>query len=166
MSKEVIRPKQYRIYKPYKKNEGAASAFQLKLTLDNEASLGKQRVVELFWVATNQTGVNESTGHSMFGWDDSSKSITMKLGLPDVGELLCLFDRDKEEISLFHQIKSGNTVLKMKEIQNKQGVGFRFQMSAKRDDSLTKVGHNVSMADSKVLKQLLKDFVSLYHDWL
>ena len=166
MTKETIRPKEYRVYKPYGESKGAASAFQVKITLDSEESPGKKRIVELFWVCTNQTGQNSSTGNASFGWSDPKQSITMKMGLPDIGEILSLLEGDKEEISLFHQNRSGNTVAKMKQAQTKSGPAFGFQMSSKKGDNLTKVRHNFSMSDSKILKRLLQDYISLYHDWL
>ena len=166
MGKEILRPREYRIYKPYGKSDGGASAFQVKITLDSEAGPGKTRLVEMFWVAVNQIGTNEATGNAAFGWDDSKQCITMKMGLTDIGELLSLFDGDKEEINLFHKNKAGNTVAKMKQAQNKSGTVYYFQMSSKRGNDLIKVRHNISLSDAKILRQLLKDYVSLYHDWL
>tara|TARA_R100000005_G_C4886613_1_gene135563 strand:+ start:56 stop:559 length:504 start_codon:yes stop_codon:yes gene_type:complete len=164
--REVKRPPEYRIYKPYKEDSGAASSFQLKITNDSDAPSGRQRKVELFWVSCQQTGVNKETKNASFGWDDSTKSATMKLGLVDVGELLLFLEGKKEDVSLFHQNRSGNTVVKMKKAQNKSGPVISFQMSSKREGNpLVKISHYISMGESQIILQLLKDFVSVYHNW-
>jgi len=162
--KKVDRPVEYRIYKPYKESGGAASGFQMKITHDSEAKWNK-RAVDLFWVATNQVGINPETKNPKFGWDDTSKSATMKLGLMDVGELLLILQGKKEEVTLYHQNNHGNTIVKLKKAQTKSGPVLNFQISSKRGDSLVKVSHNISQAEAQILTQLLKDFISSYHSW-
>lgn len=164
MEKKIIRPKEFRIYKPYKENEGSASAFQMKVTIDPEEKWNKKNV-ELFWVATNQVGINKETKNPSFGWDDPKSSATMKLGLVDVGELLVILQGKKPDITLYHQNKSGNTIVKMKQAQSKSGPVLNFQMSSKRGESLVRVNHNISQGEAQVLSQLLRDFVSEYHKW-
>lgn len=162
--KKVDRPVEYRIYKPYKQSDGAASGFQMKITHDPEAKWNK-RSVDLFWVATNQVGINPETKNPKFGWDDTSKSATMKLGLMDVGEILLILQGKKEEVTLYHQNNQGNTIVKLKKAQTKSGPVLNFQMSSKRGEALVKVSHNISQAEAQILIQLLKDFVSSYHSW-
>ena len=162
--KKVDRPVEYRIYKPYKQSDGAASGFQMKITHDPEAKWNK-RSVDLFWVATNQVGINPETKNPKFGWDDNSKSATMKLGLMDVGELLLILQGKKEEVTLYHQNRQGNTIAKLKKAQTKSGPVLNFQMSSKRGEALVKVAHNISQAEAQILIQLLKDFISSYHSW-
>tara|TARA_R110002020_G_scaffold431514_1_gene641572 strand:- start:118 stop:627 length:510 start_codon:yes stop_codon:yes gene_type:complete len=162
--KKVDRPVEYRIYKPYKQSDGAASGFQMKITHDPEAKWNK-RSVDLFWVATNQVGINPETKNPKFGWDDNSKSATMKLGLMDVGELLLILQGKKEEVTLYHQNRQGNTIVKLKKAQTKSGPVLNFQMSSKRGEALVKVAHNISQAEAQILIQLLKDFISSYHSW-
>jgi len=162
--KKIDRPVEYRIYKPYKDDQGAASGFQMKITHDPEAKWNK-RSVDLFWVATNQVGINSDTKNPKFGWDDSSKTATMKLGLMDVGELLLILQGKKEEVTLYHQNKHGNTIAKLKKAVTKSGPVLNFQMSSKRGDDLVKVAHNISQGEAQVLTQLMKDFISSYHSW-
>jgi len=164
--RNVTRPPEYRIYKPYKDDAGAASSFQLKITEDSDAPVGRKRKVEMFWVSCQQTGVNRETKNASFGWDDNTKSATMKIGLVDVGELLLFFSGKKEDLSLFHQNMSGNTVVKMKKSQNKSGPVISFQMSSKREGNpLVKISHYISLGEAEIITQLLKDFVSSYHNW-
>ena len=163
---KVIRPSEYRIYKPYGEDKGAASAFQMKITIDPDAKPGRQRLVELFWVATNQSGMNPTTNNPSFGWDDKTKTATMKLGLMDVGELLAVFQGKKPEVTLYHQNKAGNTIAKLKQGQTKSGPVLNFQMSSKRNDrDLVRVSHNISQGEAQVLSQLLRDFVSACYQW-
>ena len=162
--KKIDRPVEYRIYKPYKETEGAASGFQMKITHNPEAQWNK-RSVELFWVATNQVGLNKETKNPKFGWDDNTKSATMKLGLIDVGELLLILQGKKEEIQLYHQNKNGNTIVKLKKAQTKSGPVLNFQMSSKRGENLVRVAHNISQGEAQILIEVLKDFVSAYHSW-
>jgi len=162
--KKIDRPVEYRIYKPYKDDQGAASGFQMKITHDPEAKWNK-RSVDLFWVATNQVRINSDTKNPKFGWDDSSKTATMKLGLMDVGELLLILQGKKEEVTLYHQNKHGNTIAKLKKAVTKSGPVLNFQMSSKRGDDLVKVAHNISQGEAQVLTQLMKDFISSYHSW-
>jgi len=164
--RNVTRPPEYRIYKPYKDDAGAASSLQLKITEDSDAPVGRKRKVEMFWVSCQQTGVNRETKNASFGWDDSSKSATMKIGLVDVGELLAFLHGKKEDVNLFHQNMSGNTVVKMKKSQNKSGPVISFQISSKREGNpLVKISHYISIGESEIIAQLLRDFVSSYHNW-
>ena len=164
MEKQIIRPNEYRIYKPYGENQGAASAFQMKITLTPDEK--KKRTVDLFWVSTNQTGTDKSSKTARFGWQDSSTSATMKLGIVDVGEILLALRGKREEITLYHQNKSGNTVVKIKRGQGKAGPVLNFQMSSKRGESdLVRVKHNITQGEAQVLDRLLEDFISVYYNW-
>ena len=164
--KQVIRPTEYRIYKPYKESGGAASSFQIKITIDDEAHVSKRRSVDLFWVSCQQAGINKETGNAAFGWDDKTKSATMKLGLVDAGELLMVFQGKRSECNLFHKNPSGNTVVKLKQVESKSGPVIGFQMSSKREGMpLVKITHNISLGEAEIITQLLKDYVSAYHNW-
>jgi hypothetical protein len=80
----------------------------------------------------------------------------MKLGLMDVGELLLILQGKKEEVTLYHQNRQGNTIVKLKKAQTKSGPVLNFQMSSKRGKDLVKVAHNISQAEAQILIQLLK----------
>ena len=161
---QVIRPNEYRIYKPYGEDKGAASAFQMKVTLTPEEK--KKRTVDLFWVSTNQVGTNKQNKTAQFGWQDSTKSATMKLGIVDVGEILLALRGKREEITLYHQNRSGNTVVKIKRAESKSGPVLNFQMSSKRGEAdLVRVKHNITQGEAQILSRLLDDFISEYYKW-
>jgi len=160
---EVIRPKEYRIYKPYDKDKGGASAFQMKVTLTPEEKI--KRKVELFWVAAKQTGVDDNK-NARFGWQDPASSATMKIGMIDVGEILLALRGKKEEVNLYHQNRSGNTVVKINRGSTKNGPVLNFQMSSKRGDSeVVRVRHNITQGEAQVLDHLLSDFISESYRW-
>ena len=163
MTQKVIRPNEYRIYKPYGQDKGGASAFQIKITLTPEDKI--KRKVELFWVASNQTGTDENK-NARFGWQDPKNSATMKIGMIDVGEILLALRGKKEEVTLYHQNKSGNTIVKINRGSTKSGPVLNFQMSSKRGDSeAVRVRHNITQGEAQVLERLLCDFISDSYKW-
>tara|TARA_R110000765_G_scaffold142217_3_gene243376 strand:+ start:5601 stop:6101 length:501 start_codon:yes stop_codon:yes gene_type:complete len=163
VDKEVIRPNEYRIYKPYGEDKGGASAFQMKIT--NTPSEKIKRKVELFWVSANQTGVDENK-NARFGWQEPTGSATMKIGMIDIGEILLALRGKKEEITLYHQNKSGNTIVKITRGSTKSGPVLNFQMSSKRGNAeAVRVRHNITQGEAQILDHLLSDFVSEFYRW-
>ena len=114
----VKRLSEYRIYKPNKQNNGAATKFQVKITEKDYVSAVDRKKVELFIVSTEQTGLDEKQ-NAKFAWNDPTKEVTMKLGIPDVSEMLITLRQMKKVAGtvdgkykgLFHQNPKGNSSL-------------------------------------------------------
>jgi len=167
--------REYRIYKPNKKGAGAASKFQCKT---KTKKIGDKEYPELilFVETAPQTGTDDNDNAS-FAWAQQGKSpssVTMKLGMPDIGEmLLTLTGKTKfvgpppkagrtVESGLFHQNKNGNTSLRLKW---SDGTLFLNLSSQDKNKNVTKVGHSLTPGEAAVLAVLLEEFVVKYHDW-
>ena len=172
-----ILAKEYRIYKPNSKGAGAASKFQCRTkwkTIDNVDYAD----LILFLESAQQTGF-DSNKNASFGWSSNSekgkgKSVTMKLGLPDIGEILLVLKGRKQfvgpepsngrkiEPGLYHQKLKGNTSLRLKWSDGKLYLNISSQDEKK---NITKVSHSITMSEAAVLESLLDGFVKEYHGW-
>jgi hypothetical protein len=168
--------KEFRIYRPNRQNSGAASKLQCAVKKRTKGESSFEDVM-LFWEMAPQIGTDKD-GNAQFDWSkpkgsEATKSITMKLGLPDVGELLLVLTGRKEYVGppkksgqntgpgMFHENATGNAVLKFSQFND----GFYVGMSSKRGEEQLKYGHSISAAEAVILEQLLRDFVSRYHEW-
>jgi len=173
----TIRKKtQWRVYKPNKEKSGAASRLEMKIVSEERSGKdGKEytyRDVQMFWVASPQTGI-DSNGNASFSWKDSNdtKSITLKLGETDIGELLAVLDGEKPEAGkvggkfpgIFHQNARGNTTFSFKRAE---GQGYYIRLAKKpKGGQLTEVKHTLSFGEGQVLKVLLKRAVEQKYQW-
>jgi hypothetical protein len=158
--------REFRIYRPNNAGNGFASKFQMVVK-------EKEKFDEpmVFWEMAEQTGKDEN-GNASFDWSSpkkqSNRSVTIKLGITDVGEILCVlcgvkeFVGQKKEQGLFHKNQLGNTVLKMTRMD--KGL-FYAALSSKKSGEVIQVKHSISLAEGIVLEQLLKEFVSIYYNW-
>ena len=94
-----ILAKEFRIYKPNSKGSGAASKFQCRTKWKTVDSVDYAELI-LFLESAQQTGFDKNKNAS-FGWSTNSeknkgKSVTMKLGLPDIGEMLLVLKGRKQ----------------------------------------------------------------------
>jgi hypothetical protein len=176
ISEKQLQPKEYRIYKPNSKNSGAATKFQCRV---KEVGKGDKKYPELFLFVemAQQTGTDEND-NAKFDWagkeNPNPKSVTMKLGLPDVGEILLVLmgrkkfvgpepkEGQKIESGLFHQNNDGNTSMRLKWDNGKLYLNLSAQDKAK---NLVKVSHSITMAEAVVLEHLLQHFIVAYHAW-
>tara|TARA_R100001509_G_scaffold164543_1_gene142555 strand:+ start:3410 stop:3958 length:549 start_codon:yes stop_codon:yes gene_type:complete len=172
-----ILAKEYRIYKPNSKGSGAASKFQCRTkwkTIDNN----DYAELILFLETASQSGV-DGKGNASFNWSSSGEknkggSVTMKLGLPDIGEMLLVLKGRKKfvgpepkqgrsvEPGLYHQNKNGNTSLRLKWSEGKLYLNISSQDSSKK---VTKISHSITPAEAAVLESLLDNFIVQYHNW-
>lgn len=172
-----ILAKEYRIYKPNSKGSGAASKFQCR-TKWKSIDGNEYPDLILFLESAQQTGF-DSNKNASFGWSTNSdknkgKSVTMKLGLPDIGEMLLVLKGRKQfvgpepkqgrkiEPGLYHQKANGNTSLRLKWSEGKLYLNISSQDEKK---NVTKVSHSIATAEAVVLECLLENFVSEYHNW-
>ena len=167
---------EYRIYKPYK-SKGAAVKFQIKLLKEDKGTYWSHDP-QLFLVAAPEIPSNNE--NAAFAWEDSKKAVTMKLGMPDVGEILLVLGTKKEyvgpfkkadravEMGLYHKNPRGNTILKLKAAKNgnKERV-FYLAVSSQRDKgTAVKVNLTLTHAEGEILRLLLERWVHLAHDMM
>ena len=172
-----ILAKEYRIYKPNAKGSGAASKFQCRTRWKNVDSKECAELL-LFLETAKQTGFDKNKNAS-FGWSTNSeknkdKSVTMKLGLPDIGEILLVLKGRKQfvgpepkggrsiEPGLYHQNKTGNTSLRLKWSEGKLYLNISSQDEKK---NLTKISHSITTSEAVILESLLVCFINEYHKW-
>lgn len=172
-----ILAKEYRIYKPNSKGNGAASKFQCRTKWKTVDGVDYAELV-LFLETAKQTGF-DSNKNASFGWSTSSDknkstSVTMKLGMPDIGEMLLVFmgrkpyvgpepkEGKKIEPGIYHQNKNGNTSLRLKWSEGKLYLNISSQDGSK---NVTKVSHSITPAEATILESLLSNFVVEYHGW-
>ncbi len=162
---------EFRIYKPTKANSGAASAIQTKLT-----DVKGRWELQLFWTAAQQTP--STTENASFGWKDKEKSVIIKLGDPDVGELLAVLcgvkdsmgrkeARDKPGKGLFHKNASGNTTMSLQEQvdENNGEISYRVRLASKVGAKLTQVSHTITIGEAILIKTLLQQWVIASYGW-
>ena len=173
-----ILAKEYRIYKPNSKGNGAASKFQCR-TKWKAVDVVDYAELILFLESAQQTGF-DSNKNASFGWSTNSeknkgKSVTMKLGLQDIGVILLVLTGRKQfvgqepkegrkiEPGLYHQKKNGNTSLRLKWSEKRLYLNLSSQDENK---NVTKVSHSITTAEATVLESLLEAFVVEYHGWI
>ena len=173
-----ILAKEYRIYKPNSKGSGAASKFQCRTKWKSVDGVDYADLI-LFLETAQQTGF-DSNKNASFGWssvknkDKKPKSVTMKLGLPDIGEMLLVLKGRKHfvgpepkagrkiEPGLYHQKAKGNTSLRLKWSEGRLYLNLSSQDENK---NVIKVSHSITTAEAAVLESLLDHFIAKYHGW-
>ena len=164
--------KEFRIYKPNKNNNGAASKWQLS-SKKSEHGI----TTMLFLTMGSQTGI-DSNGNAAFGWTDESKNIIMKLGILDIGELLSVLRGIKSYVGesnnredgkgLYHETEKGNSVLKFyccPPDQYSSTKYYKIVASQKRGNQTIKCYHTISIAEAQILFSLLEKAVIEIHGW-
>jgi hypothetical protein len=159
---------EHRIYKPKQDNSGSASKLQLKQV---PGKYGPE--CYLFWVGTHQTGVDQN-GNASFAWDDPTQSVTIKLEIPDIGEILSVLRHQKKFVGpepkegskpmgLFHKNPRGNTTMQLQRMDN---GSLAFRLAAKRDDGpLVEVKHMITLAEGEILEILFTSAARRMYDW-
>lgn len=148
----------WRIYKPNKTNNGAASQWQLSEKKDE-----KYDKWMFFLTVTKQTGVSD--GNASFGWEQAGSVINMKLGEVDLGELLTVLNglsgaAGKDGKGLFHKTPKGNTVLQFSKLEkdgNFYGYGLRISKKLTDDKEATMIQHMISLAEGEILRVILAE---------
>lgn len=150
--------KSFKIFRANKSREGAASQWSLS---------DKEGKVSLFVDAAKQKPTDDAEGNATFDWDSK---LTMKLGEPDVGEILCVLKNIKREVGtgkgLFHANDKGNSVLNFSLYEKDNNpVCYSLRVSTQRDGVNSMVQHLVSFADGEILRVLLERFIARKYDW-
>lgn len=154
--------KEFRIYRPNKNGNGFASAWQLSYKEQN-----KYDKYQMFLVVAPQVGLDDNE-NAKFDWKD--KSITVKLGENDIGEILAVLDRRKESVgfkgTLFHQSPNGgNKVIELKNAEKGDGYYFKVSQQTVDKEKIGPYSHIISGADAAILSQLLKYAIGLIYGW-
>lgn len=173
MSKITKKATQWRVYKPNKSNAGSASRLELKIISDEkEGREGKKfntRDVELYWVATKQTGV-DGNGNASFAWADDAKSVTLKIGETDIGEFLAVLNNKKPIAGvvdgkfkgIYHQNDKGSTSFVLE--KNDNGYNVRAAKKIGQNTPII-ITHQITVGEGEILKVLLELAVKQTYQW-
>jgi hypothetical protein len=168
------RAKEWRIYKPQKNNDGAASKLELKITdkdyVDKEGNNRKLRDVQMFWVLTQQIGVDENN-NATFAWTDANKTVTLKLNETDLGEILAVLNGLKTVTGatgskyegLFHKNEKGSATLCLKAVENR---GYTVRATKKvGNNHPVAIYHTLSYGEVSILKVVVEAAVRQIYQW-
>lgn len=138
----------YIIYRANKSKTGSATQFQY----NEEKNM-------FFLVSSKQTDIDEK-GNARFAWTDPKQSVTVKMGLIDLGEFLAVLDRIKPKVGegkgLFHENAKGTTIIHL-EIVTKDGrSAYAYKVSSKRDGPAVQIQHMISVGEAEILKTFLR----------
>lgn len=163
--------KSFRIYKPNKQGTGAATEWQLS------RKDTKYNNVMFFLVGAAQDGKDEND-NSKFSWQDKSRSVTMKMGEFDIGEILSVLNGLKNSAGtdkgIFHKNEKGNTILSFSKYfrkDEKSGeevfIGYALRLSKKQNDGGTafQVQHLLTFSEGEVLRVLLGEALKEIYGW-
>lgn len=155
-------PNKWCVYRANKSNTGFATQFESRV--DDKDNL------LCFLMTSQQNSELDADGNATFAWKDRTKTIVMKLGEADLGELLALLygyknflgqPKDTQGGGLFHQNDKGNTVLKM--WRDKEKGVINMQISQKIGDQLLKANHSISLGEAALFRVILENTVSEYY---
>lgn len=147
----------FRIYRANKNGNGAASSINIR-GIKGEF----EEETLLFWEASSQAA-NDKNGNATFAWKDKTKTVKMKLGEADVGNLLATLNGVQKETKLFHQNKNGNTTLTF--APSEKG-GYSVRISSKNgNDAPVAVSHTISVPEAEVFRVLLNQAVLRLYNW-
>lgn len=153
---------EYRIYKPRKTNDGAASKLQLTVVKNEEPNISKykQRKVMLFWIICQQTGVDENQ-NATFAWQDETKYITLKLGEIDIGKILATLHLKTKETQIFHKNPKGNATFTL----TRTDKGYNLRISKQINKVVTAINHSISVEEAEILIILLTQAILTIYQW-
>lgn len=144
----------YRIYKPNKNNNGAASQFCW--------SPDKKCV---FLEMASQLSEKDSNGNSTFDWKNK---LSFKLEDIDIAQLLCVLRGIKNSVGygdkgLFHSFGNHNAILRF---QKGDKGGYYLGISVKKEGSEPiAIKHSVSEEEGVILNILLCHAIELIYGW-
>lgn len=163
---------EFRMYKPQKSGTGAASAIQMVMK-----EVKGRYETQLFWVATQQ--IPSANENAAFGWKDKGKTVTIKLGEPDIGEILAVVNGAKDSMGrkespdkpgkgLYHQSPAGSTTMTLQAYKNEKSGEWSYSMrlaSKNKEGKLTEVKHQLTLGEAQYVKLLLEHYVVASYGW-
>lgn len=171
-NKPLKKQAQWRVYKPKKTNDGAASKLECKVVTFTKEKDGQKfpvRKVQIFWVSTQQTGT-DANDNASFGWEDEKKQVTLKLGEVDLGEILAVLNgkktvagvTDGKYKGIYHQNEKGNASF----LLERKDTGYYLRVSKKVGAMApVVVMHQISLGEGEILKVIIEAAVRLTYQW-
>jgi len=174
--------KEFRIYKPFKDKttgqfKGAASKIELRRKdVEKVDAEGKKYTVYewmMFWTGTVQKGEDDK-GNASFDWqtkEKPGKQVCLKLGDPDVGDLLAVLNGQKPQVGgmagkgIYHENDKGNSSLTFKyndgkvDGAQKYEPSYRVRVSSKIGSTLVAAEHSITLGEAEILKEILLGYV-------
>lgn len=149
-----MKPQSYRLYKMK-----SASQWELSYKEDNKYS-----PYLMFLTVAAELPDKDKDGNSRYDWDNG---IRIKLGLPDIGEILCVLDGRKDSLgtkgSLYHASPDGGS--KVINLNFKDGV-FDFSVSRQdKDKNNSRLYHRINDSEAIILSTLLKSAITTIMNW-
>lgn len=169
----------FRLYKGKKTGDGAASSWQLSVKPGRKnANINE---TNLFLEIAPQTGRDENDNHT-FDWRkyneedkrwSAAKSVSVKLGLPDIGEFLTVLNGLSKSVGngkgLYHDTDRSNTIIYFSKATDKDGVEFGYNVRLSHKDKETSdqnsVSHFISFAEGEVLRTLFNSAILQITKW-
>lgn len=161
--------KEFRIYKPNNKGDGAASKWQLN---DKQYQKNDKSWTEslLFLTMAHQDGKDEND-NAKFTWKNDA--CVMKLEESDIGEFLAVINGLKSEAGsgkgLYHETDKGNKILNFKfnEPTDKWPASFGLKINQKisENNQTKEYKHMLTLAEASVLKVLLEAAIRRMYQW-
>ncbi len=150
---------EFRVYRPNSKNNGVATAFQLR-TSDE-----KYDNVLLFMVVAPQTGVDDK-GNAKFDWKGG---ITVKLGENDIGQLLAVINGKIPAINngkgLYHKTPNGGNKVVVFNRNDNGGYYLKVSGQDKENKLMGNFAHVVNDGEGEILRILLERTIQLMYNW-
>jgi hypothetical protein len=171
-NKPLKKQAQWRVYKPKKSNDGAASKLECKVVTFTKEKDGQKypvRKVQVFWVSAQQTGT-DANDNASFGWEDEAKRVTLKLGEVDLGEILAVLNNKKDVAGavgdkfkgIFHKNEKGNASF----LLERKDTGYYLRVSKKIGTApAIAVTHQISFGEGEILRIVVESAVRLMYQW-
>jgi hypothetical protein len=167
---EDLRTKEYRIYKPTKSGEGAATKINIVLKTPKrpDGTDGFPKLM-MFLVSAPQVPSTDPE-NAAFGWED--QNITAQLGDVDISAIIAVLDGRKEALGrnkdgqwsgLYHENAKGNTVIKL--AWNDQNRLY-YELRRKRDGQLSNVKHVIEVEEAIILKSICESYFKIKYGML
>lgn len=149
--------KSFSTYKARRSHDGVASQFDFN-----------PQTKLLFLEMAAQTGQQDNKGNALFDWKNK---IAFKLGITDIGEILCVligrqtgvgrFDDDRYK-GLYHENENGNSMLFFEKGKN---GGFYMRLSIKRGEEKIQLSQTLTNGEGIVLSTLLRCVIEAKYEW-
>lgn len=149
--------KSFSVYRAKKTHDGTALQFDFN-----------PNTKLLFLEMAAQTGKHDKNNNALFDWKNK---LVFKLGIVDIGELLCVLigkqtgigrlDGDRHK-GLYHENESGNAMLFLE--RGKNG-GFYIKLSIKRGEDKIQLSQTLTNGEGIVLSTLLRCVIEAKYEW-